>query len=132
MSDLRKKLIKLAYENPAIRSHLLPLLKKTARIHPNEWREFPYAKYSGPVKVREEDEVSYYEFTLKVPVDVWLQDWRTIHVALTPLAHFFHSHFPAEIGHPGQAYREAMMFTDPKQVGRFVVIHCSIKEGYDI
>jgi hypothetical protein len=30
MSDLRKKLIKLAYENPAIRSHLLPLLKKTA------------------------------------------------------------------------------------------------------
>lgn len=36
MSDLRKKLIKLAYENPAIRPHLLPLLKKTAS---GKWME---------------------------------------------------------------------------------------------
>jgi hypothetical protein len=30
MSDLRKKLIKLAYERPELRRHLVPLLKKAA------------------------------------------------------------------------------------------------------
>lgn len=50
--NIRKKLVRLAYEKPELRPHLVPLLKKAAKTVTPEARPFRKTKKAAPVVQR--------------------------------------------------------------------------------
>lgn len=93
MSDLRTKLIRLAYENPELREHFLPLLKQSGEFTKDQWKKhkekFPGAQAhmhtitdNPKSKSKSEDETEAGPSVSQDMKDKVLKEWGIQHMSL--------------------------------------------------